>query len=70
MLARASEACGIPAAFVRARDLPGQVAGAAGLPEKRVVSRLAEIGKASGRPWARDQKEAALAAWFALAGQR
>ena len=70
VLARASEACAIPAAFVPARDLPARVAGATGIPENRVVSLLAEIGKASGKPWARDQKEAALAAWFALAGPR
>ncbi len=70
VLARASEACAIPAAFVPAKDLPARVAGAAGIPEKRVVSLLAEIGKASGKPWARDQKEAALAAWLALAGPR
>ena len=70
VLLRASEACAIPAAFVPAKDLPARVAEATGIPEKRVVSFLGEIGKASGRPWARDQKEAALAAWFALAGPR
>ena len=68
VLARASEACGIPAAFVPAKDLPARVARAAGIPEKQVVSILAAIGKASGRPWTQDQKMAALAAWLALAG--
>jgi hypothetical protein len=70
VIAGASEACAIPAAFVPAKDLPARVAGAAGIPEQRVVSLLAEIGKASGKPWARDQKEAALAAWLALARPR
>jgi hypothetical protein len=70
VLVRASEACAIPAAFVSADDLDARVAGAAGIPERRVVSWLAEIGKASGKPWARDQKEAALAAWYALAATR
>jgi hypothetical protein len=67
VLARASEVCGIPATFVPVADLPARVADAVRLPEERVVSLLAEIGKASGKPWARDQKEAALAAWLALA---
>jgi hypothetical protein len=44
------------------------VAVAARIPEGRVASALAELGKASGRPWTRDQKEAALAAWLAIAG--
>lgn len=69
VLARASEACGIPALRVPARDLPARVADVTGLPERRVLSRLAEMGKASGKPWAKDQKDAALAAWVALAGR-
>ncbi|HEU4385899.1 MAG TPA: hypothetical protein VFR85_20610 [Anaeromyxobacteraceae bacterium] len=68
-LARACDECAIPARFVPASDLAAQVARAAGVPEKRVVSVLGEIGKASGKPWTRDQKEAALAAWLALAGR-
>lgn len=66
-LARGSEESGLPVAFVPAVDLPARVARAAGIAEKKVVALLAEIGKASGKPWARDQKEAALAAWLALA---
>ncbi len=67
-LQRASEACGLAAALVPSSGLAARVAGAAGIPEERVASALAEIGEASGRPWARDQKEAALAAWLAIAG--
>jgi hypothetical protein len=67
VLALASEACAIPAALVSARDLRRRVAGASGLPEDRVDALLAELGKASGKPWARDQREAALAGWLALA---
>jgi hypothetical protein len=33
-----------------------------------LAKRLDAIGKASGRPWAADQKEATLAAWYALLG--
>jgi len=67
VLARASEACAIPSSFVVARELAPRVARAARIPERRVLTLLGEIGKASGRPWTRDQKEAALAAWLALA---
>jgi hypothetical protein len=70
VLLRASEACGIPAALVPAAELPGRVARAARLPEGRVEAVLAALGKAAGRPWARDQKLAALAAWGALAAAR
>jgi hypothetical protein len=68
VLARASEACGLAAALVPASGLAARVAVAARIPEERVASALAELGKASGRPWTRDQKEAALAAWLAIAG--
>jgi hypothetical protein len=68
VLARASESCAIPSAFIPAKDLAARVARAARMPERRVLTLLAEMGKASGRPWTRDQKEAALAAWLALAG--
>jgi hypothetical protein len=32
------------------------------------AARLAEAGRRAGPPWARAQKEAALAAWIALRG--
>ena len=70
VLAGASEACAIPAALVPARELAPRVAAASGFPEARLSSALAEMGKASGRPWARDQKDAALAAWLALCQPR
>jgi hypothetical protein len=68
VLARASDACGVPATFVAASGLAARVARASRLPEARILSRLGELGKASGRPWTRDQKGATLAAWLALAG--
>jgi hypothetical protein len=70
VITRASEACDLPVAVVPARDLPIRVAGATRLSSKRVLSILAEIGKASGKPWTKDQKEAALAAWLTLATTR
>jgi len=66
VIARASEACALPVTLVPARDLASRVAAAARLSEERVLSILAEAGKASGRPWAKDQKDAALAAWLGL----
>ncbi|HUL58203.1 MAG TPA: hypothetical protein VLU43_02960 [Anaeromyxobacteraceae bacterium] len=68
VVARACGACGLRAALVAPKELLGRAARALGLGEDRVLARLAALGKASGRPWAQDQKEAALAAWIALAG--
>jgi hypothetical protein len=70
VLARASEACGVPARFVPAKAIPSLAAGALGLSPSQLAARLAALGRASGRPWARDQKESALAAWVALATPR
>jgi hypothetical protein len=38
-----------------------------GLAPARLAAQLAAMGKAAGRPWAADQKRAALAAWSAMA---
>jgi hypothetical protein len=43
---------------------------ALGLTPPALAKRLDAIGKASGRPWAADQKEATLAAWRALVKSR
>jgi hypothetical protein len=37
------------------------------LPPTKLAAQLAAMGKTAGRPWAADQKRAALAAWGALA---
>lgn len=55
VVARASEACRIPARMIALKD-----AGHA--------AEIAAMGKKSGRPWAADQKQAALAALLALDG--
>jgi hypothetical protein len=70
ILARASESCGLPAVLVLAGELAPRAARALRLPEGRVASKLAALGKQSGRPWGQDQKEAALAALVALLGPR
>ena len=68
VMARASEACHIPVLRIPAREIQARAASALGIPSSRLAPRLAALGKASGRPWAQDQKESALAAWIALAG--
>lgn len=70
VFARASEACGLPAALVPAKELSPRAARALGIATAQVASTLAALGRSSGRPWARDQKEAALAACIALPGRR
>ena len=69
VLLRASEACRIPAIPIRAKGIEARAAGALGIAQAGIPARLAALGKASGRPWTRDQKESALAAWIALAGR-
>jgi hypothetical protein len=67
ILARESAACGMHAELVPARELEERAARAASMTAARATSTLAALGKATGRPWAQDQREAALAAWIALA---
>ena len=63
----ASRILGIPLAEVRARDLGARAAAALGIREGEVKRLLTRVGVAAGPPWARDQKEACLAAAAALA---
>jgi hypothetical protein len=51
-------------------ELLARAASALRLTEATLAERLAVMGKASGRPWTVDQREAALAAWLALATVR
>jgi hypothetical protein len=66
-LLRATEACRIPACLLPAGKLSALAATTLGVSPANLAAQLAAIGKASGRPWAKDQKEATLAAWIALA---
>jgi hypothetical protein len=68
-----AEACaslGPAPARVPPDALAKRVAAATGLTPAKVTARLAVMGKASGKPWAADQKQATLAAWLALATAR
>ena len=68
VFATASEACRIPAAMVPAKELAARAARAIELSAAELTARIAAMGKASGKPWAADQKEAALAALVVLGG--
>ena len=67
VFARASEACRIPVVSIPAKELERRTAGALRIAPAELATRVAALGKAYGPPWARDQKEAAMAAWIALA---
>lgn len=60
----------IDAPVKRVDDAATKVAVVLGWKPAKVAAHLAAMGKASGRPWAAEQKEAALAAWLALASKR
>ena len=66
VLVRACEACGIRALPIPAKEIELRAAGALGIAPVELPARLAALGKRAGRPWARDQKDSALAAWIAL----
>ncbi|MGH7899024.1 MAG: hypothetical protein ACREQQ_13800, partial [Candidatus Binatia bacterium] len=60
-------ALGVRPSRVPRDALAERAAAAVGITLARLSERLAAMGKASGKPWAADQKEAALVAWLALA---
>jgi hypothetical protein len=70
VFAGAAAALGAEPTRVAADALASRAASAAGLTPAKVTARLAVMGKASGKPWAAEQKQAALAAWLALATAR
>ncbi|HMI92907.1 MAG TPA: hypothetical protein VK509_16140 [Polyangiales bacterium] len=55
---------------VPADQLAKRVATALELTAAKLDARLAALGKVSGKPWAADQKQAALVAWLTLLGTR
>jgi hypothetical protein len=62
----AAEAAGLPVVEVRTKEVHGKAARTFGMSESKVAQLLAQIGKAAGKPWAKDYKEAWLAALIAL----
>lgn len=66
-LATAAEACGLEVVRIPRRELPERFASALGLDEESARECLTAMGRTAGPPWARDQKDAAMAALVALA---
>jgi hypothetical protein len=65
LLAAAARA-GVGITRVREKELEVLAGKVVGLAPAERRARLAEAGRQAGAPWARDQKDAALAAWIAL----
>jgi len=68
VFAEAAAAVGARPARIPPDTLAPSIAAALGVTPARLTERLAAMGKAAGRPWAADQKQAALVAWLALIG--
>ena len=66
-LRQAGTKCGLPVTGVSERDLRDRCARALGLEEAALARRLDDWRKALGPPWTRDEKEATLVGWLALA---
>jgi hypothetical protein len=60
-------AAGLPVVRTRQKDLVVAASTALGLDEHDLRARLVELGRPLGAPWRQEQKDAALAAWLALA---
>jgi hypothetical protein len=67
VFARAAVPTGPEPTRVPAEELVARTAKAVGLTPAKLDVRLSVLGKASGKPWAADQKQAMLVAWLALA---
>jgi hypothetical protein len=67
VLLRATEACRIPALAIPECEIESKAAQVLGIEPERLAARLAALGKASGRPWTRDQKQSAMVACIAFA---
>ena len=66
-LAEASELLGLPVTRFGQHELYEEAAGHIGTSDASLRAQLTGLGRALGPPWQRDQKEAAAAAWLALA---
>jgi hypothetical protein len=62
----ALEAGGIEVKHPRASEVRERAAAALGLDPDELDGWLAKVGRTAGRPWAKDHKEACLAALIAL----
>jgi hypothetical protein len=67
-LARAADGCGIRLVGVREKRLWEEAEKALATARGKLVATITALGKATGPPWGKDQKVAALAAMIALSG--
>jgi len=66
-ITEASESLGLPVVRFAPQELFEEAAGHIGTSDASLKAQLTGLGRALGPPWQRDQKEAAAAAWLALA---
>jgi hypothetical protein len=66
-IAGAAEQRSLPVTRFVQQDLYEQAAAQIGMSDESLRAQLTGLGRALGPPWQRDQKEAAAAAWLALA---
>jgi hypothetical protein len=66
VLARAAESCGLKLVAIPEKQLMSHAETALGITASGLAKKLAALGKVVGPPWAKDQKDAALAAMVAL----
>jgi hypothetical protein len=62
----AAESLGMPVAEMPERDVVFEATSVFGMGESDLQLRLTQLGQAVGRPWRKDEKLAALAAWLSL----
>jgi hypothetical protein len=67
-LVRAARACGLRLAAIPEKSLTEYSERTLGDLQSSLVKKIANLGKTVGSPWAKDQKDAALAALIALRG--
>jgi hypothetical protein len=67
-VAETAASCGMRVVRFEAKGVYSALGEALGCAADEAMSRVAALGVRAGRPWAKDQKQAAAAAWLALAG--
>lgn len=66
-LLHAAECCDLAVLAIPERELPTHAEASLGRRQAAIDAAVGALGKSAGRPWAKDQKLAAVAAWIALA---
>ena len=66
VLVAGTRACGLEPTTLREKSALDDAAAVLGISRERLDAQIAELGRAAGPPWGKDQKEAAAAALAAL----